>query len=125
VDPSPDSSSDAPHEDAAQGSEDDARRLMEQLRSAPAEQVLAEVFSTLLTAAEVKLGRRDARLFIDLCGSALDQAGPSVSEELRRHVERALGQLRLGQVSAESHQAAGGGSAGQPVAGGGGVAGAG
>jgi hypothetical protein len=106
VDPSPGSSADDVQEDPARVSEEDARKLMEQLRSAPTEQVVAEVFSTLLTAAEVKLGRRDARLFIDLCSSVLDHAGPCVSEELRGHVGKALGQLRLGQVSAESHRAA-------------------
>jgi hypothetical protein len=102
VDPSPDTTSEHPQEEPARSSEEDARTLVEQLRSAPAEQVIAEVFSTLLTAAEVKLGRRDARLFIDLCASTLDYARDHVPDELAQQVDTVLGQLRLGQVSAES-----------------------
>ena len=91
--------------DPAEASEEDARKLVEQLRATPAEQVIADVFSTLVTAAEVKLGRRDARLFIDL-GTAMSQyAGPYVSDELGQQVEKVLAQLRLAQVSAESRVA--------------------
>jgi hypothetical protein len=39
----------------------DAQELVEQLRSAPAEQIVAEAFFLLLNGAQVKLGRRDAR----------------------------------------------------------------
>jgi hypothetical protein len=55
----------------------------------------------LLSTAEVKLGRRDARLFIDLGALTLEYSGRYVSEELSKRVETALGQLRLGQVSSE------------------------
>jgi hypothetical protein len=82
-------------------SEEDARELVERLRSTPAEEIITDLFSMLLSTAEVKLGRRDARLFIDLGALALDYSGRYVSEELSRRVETALGQLRLGQVSAE------------------------
>lgn len=94
-----------PPDDAAGMSEEDTRRFVEQLRSAPAEQVLTEVFSTLFTAAEVKLGRRDARLFIDLGAAMLDHAGAHLSDELRSQVEKLLGRLRFGQVSAEGQVA--------------------
>ena len=57
--------------------------------------------------AQVKLGRRDARLFIDLCAQALEYAGRYLSEELVKQVETALGQLRLAQVSAENEVAKG------------------
>ena len=83
-------------------SDEDARTFVEQLRSTPAEQILAEVFSTLLTAAEVKLGRRDARLFIDLCAAMSQCAGGYLSDDLGKQVDEVLGQLRLGQVSAEN-----------------------
>lgn len=92
---------DPPHPDREPPAEKDARRVMEQLRSAPAEEIIADVFSTLLSTAQVKLGRRDARLFIDLCTLTLDYAAPHVSEDLGKQVQNALGQLRLGQVSAE------------------------
>src|SRR3954454_17552742 len=52
-------------------SEHDADELVRRLRSAPAEEIMTELFSTLLSTAQVKLGRRDARLFIDLCSQTL------------------------------------------------------
>lgn len=87
-------------------SEDDAREVLERLRSAPAEEIIADLMSTLLSTAQVKLGRRDARLFIDLCAATLEYAGGYVSDNLRRQAESALGQLRMGQVSAENEVAA-------------------
>jgi hypothetical protein len=93
-----------PQGEPVSGSEEDVRRFVEQLRTTPAEQILAEVFSTLLTAAEVKLGRRDARLFIDLCSVLSQQADGYVAADLVDQVGKSLGQLRLGQVSAESHK---------------------
>jgi hypothetical protein len=109
VDPSAGTSSKEEREGAARISAEDARKLVERLRSTPAEEVIADVFSTLLTAAEVKLGRRDARLFIDLCAATFEYAGRFVSEELAKQVENALGQLRFAQVSAESQTAKQGG----------------
>lgn len=83
-------------------SEHDARELAERLRSAPAEAIITDLLSTLLSTAQVKLGRRDARLFIDLGAQTLEYAGPYLPAELGNQVEAALGQLRLAQVSAEN-----------------------
>jgi hypothetical protein len=82
-------------------SEEQARELVERLRTAPASEVLTDLFSTLLSTAQVKLGRHDARLFIDLCALMSEHAGPYLSDETNKMVETALGQLRLGQVGAE------------------------
>jgi hypothetical protein len=79
--------------------------LVEQLRAAPAAEILADVLSTLLSTAQVKLGRRDARMFIDLSALARDYAGPYLPDELLRQVDAALGRLRLAQVSAEAETA--------------------
>ena len=81
--------------------EHEADELVRRLRSAPAEEIMTELFSTLLSTAQIKLGRRDARLFIDLCSQTLEYAGPYLPNELNKQVEGALGQLRLAQVSAE------------------------
>ena len=86
-------------------SEADDRHYVLQLRSAPAEQVLAEVIFTLLNAAHVKLGRRDARLLIDLSTVMLEHLRQYVSDDLGKRVDGALAQLRLGQVSAEKEAA--------------------
>lgn len=79
----------------------DARELVKRLRSAPAEEIITDLFSTLLSTAQVKLGRRDARLFIDLCALMSEYAGRHLSDELTTQVETALARLRLSQVSAE------------------------
>ena len=96
---------DGQRESRRSGSAKDARDLAERLRSEPAEEIVAELVSMMLSTAQFKLGRRDARLFIDLCALTLDHAGPYLSEELRKQVTSALGQLRLGQVSAENELA--------------------
>ena len=100
-----DADADIESTDPSGPSEEDARAFVEQLRATPAEQVIADVLSTLLTAAEVKLGRRDARLFIDLGTAMSEYAGPHLSDGLSTQVEQVLGRLRLAQVSAESQRA--------------------
>lgn len=92
-------------EDRGAPSPDEARQLVERMRSAPAEEIIADLFSTLLSTAQIKLGRRDARLFIDLCAATLDHARGSLSDQLCTTVETALAQLRMGQVSAEAEVA--------------------
>jgi hypothetical protein len=81
-----------------------ARRL----RSLPADQVLGDFLFSLLNTAQVKLGRRDARLLIDVAAVAHDHARAYLPGELTTQVEQALGQLRMGQVNAENHAPGGG-----------------
>lgn len=90
---------------AAEVSEEEAREYVKKLREAPAEQVVTEMVSVLLNAAQVKLGRRDARLLIDLSSLVLDHVRQHVSAELATQADQVLGQLRLGQVQAESEVA--------------------
>ncbi|MEX0952264.1 MAG: hypothetical protein WDZ26_00370 [Nitriliruptoraceae bacterium] len=91
-----------------QPSEEEVRAYMEQLRSSPVDQVLAEICSALLSAAQVKLGRPDGRLLIDVVGGVADQMRGGDLEELTTQVDQALSQLRLAQVEAERQQEAGG-----------------
>ena len=81
----------------------EVREYARRLRSLPAGQVLGDFLFGLLNAAEVKLGRRDARLLIDVTAIAHEHARPHLPAELSRQIEQALGQLRMGQVSAEGH----------------------
>jgi len=90
-------------EDQPARSAEDVREHMQRLRTLPVEQLIADVLFSLLNAAQVKLGRRDARLLIDLSAVALEHAGPYLSGELSKQIDQVLGQLRLGQVSAEGH----------------------
>jgi hypothetical protein len=86
---------------------DETTEMLRRLRSAPADELVTELISTLLSTAHVKLGRRDARLFIDLCALMVGHAGQYLPDELSAQVDSTLGQLRFAQVSAESEVAAG------------------
>ena len=84
-------------------SEADVREYVQRMRSLPVEQVIGDIMFTLLNAAQVKLGRRDARLLIDVTTVAHEHARAYLPDELTKQVDQALGQLRMGQVSAEGH----------------------
>ncbi len=84
-----------------QPSEEEVRAYLGQLRQAPAEQVLAEVLSGLLNAAQVKVGRRDGRLLIDVSATLIDEVREHVSDDLRNQVDEVIGQLRMAQVEGE------------------------
>ncbi len=81
--------------------EEQLREYLAQLREVPAEQVVAELLSSTLNAAQAKLGRRDARLLIDLSAVMMDHVRRHVSGDLANQVDNVLQQLRLGQVRAE------------------------
>jgi len=81
---------------------DDTREYARRLRALPAGQVLGDFLFSLLNAAQVKLGRRDARLLIDVTAVAHEHARPYLQGELNRQIDQVLGQLRMGQVNAES-----------------------
>jgi hypothetical protein len=84
-------------------SAEDASEYVQRLRSLPVDHVIGDVLFSLLHAAQVKLGRRDARLLIDVTAVAHEHARPYLPGELTRQIGQVLGQLRLSQVSAESH----------------------
>lgn len=85
-----------------QMSEEQLREYLEQLRNAPADQVISEVISVLLNAASAKLGRRDGRLLIDLATTMLERSRDHISGDIAKQVDDVLGQLRIGQVQAEA-----------------------
>jgi hypothetical protein len=71
------------------------------------DQIVGDVLFSLLNVADVKLGRRDARLLIDLTTVAHEHARPYLPGELTGRIDQVLAQLRLAQVSAESHASQG------------------
>ncbi len=93
------------HDHEGQPSEEEIRAYLEQLRDAPVDQVLAEVCSALINAAQVKAGRVDARLLLDVAGSVTEQIRGKVDEQLTSQLDQALTQLRLAQVDAEKQLA--------------------
>lgn len=93
---------------APESSEQQAQEYAKQLRSAPVEQVVTEILSGLLNAAQVKLGRRDARLLIDLTAVTHEHVRRYLPADLTKQVDQLLAQLRLAQVQSEGAAAAGG-----------------
>lgn len=91
-------------------SEEEVRQYLSQMRGAPADQVIVEVVQGLLNAAQVKLGRNDARLLLDATAALTDGVRGRIDDELVKQVDQALSQLRLAQVEAEREVA----DAGQP-----------
>jgi hypothetical protein len=84
-------------------SAEEVGEYVQRIRSLPVEQIIGDVLFSILNAAQIKLGRRDARLLIDLGAVAQEHARPYLPDELTRQIDQVLGQLRLGQVSAEGH----------------------
>lgn len=82
-------------------SEAELEQMLVQMREAPAEQVLVEVVNVLLQAAQVKLGRPDARLLIDAVAAIADASAGRADAALLGQVGQAVAQLRMAQVEAE------------------------
>ena len=82
-------------------SEEEIRAYLSQLRSAPADQVLAEVSSALVNAAQVKLGRQDARLLLDVVAAVSETVRGRVDDELPNQLDDVLSKLRMAQVEGE------------------------
>lgn len=85
--------------------EEELRQYLGEMRQAHVGEIVAQVVSALLNGAQVKLGRRDARLLIDLAAAVNDQAGPYLEERFGQEVTQVLTQLRLAQVEAEEELA--------------------
>jgi hypothetical protein len=81
----------------------EVREQARRLRSLPVDQVITDHLLSLLNAAQAKLGRRDARLLIDVTTVAHQHARPYLADQLATQIDQILGQLRLGQVNAEGH----------------------
>jgi hypothetical protein len=84
-----------------QPTEEEVRAYLAQLRQANVVEIIAQAFSVLVSGAEVKLGRRDARLLIDVTTGLVDAARPGLDKEIAEQMDAALNQLRLAQVDAE------------------------
>ena len=84
-----------------QPSEEQMRQAMSQMRATPVDQFVAGGLQELLTAAQVKLGRNDGRLLLDLVAVLNEGTRGQVDEQLTQQVDDALSQLRMAQVQAE------------------------
>lgn len=85
-----------------QPSQEELQEYLTQMRGAPVEQVIAEVLQALLNSAQVKIGRKDGRLLIDIATTVAEKAGPHVSDQVAEQIDQALSKLRMAQVDAEN-----------------------
>ncbi len=96
-----------------QGDEPTSEELqayLEQLRGADPAEILAQAYTVLGTGAEVKLGRRDARVLIDAMSALAEAAAGAVDDDLTTRMRNGVVQLQTAQVQAERQ---GAGEAGQ------------
>ena len=84
-----------------QPSEEQMRQAMAQMRATPVDQFVAGALQELLSAAQVKAGRNDGRLLLDLVAVLNDATRGQVDDQLTGQVDDALSQLRMSQVQAE------------------------
>jgi len=84
--------------------EEEMRAYLQELRDTPVGQVLTEVLSVLLNAAQVKLGRHDGRLVLDTVALLTDATKDALPKEIVSQLQGALSQLRLAQVEAEKQR---------------------
>lgn len=82
-------------------SEEELRAYLEQLRAAQPVEVVVQSFGILATAAEVKLGRSDARVLIDGMVALLDATADHLSAEIVTRMRETVSQLQMAQVQAE------------------------
>lgn len=87
-------------------SEAELEQMLVQMREAPVEQILVEVVNALVQAAQVKLGRPDARLLIDVVAGVAEAAAGRADRALLGQLGEAVTQLRLAQVNAEGEPTA-------------------
>lgn len=84
-------------------SEEEVRAYLAEMRGTPVTNLVAEIVSGLANGAQVKAGRKDARLLIDLVEVVARTAGPHLDPRFAREVDQVLAQLRMAQVEAEDH----------------------
>ncbi len=82
-------------------SEADLHAMLAELREAPVEEVIAQAANLLLQAAQVKLGRPDARVLIDAVAAVAGTVADRTRGGLAAQIGEAVAQLRLAQVEAE------------------------
>lgn len=85
----------------AEPTEEEMRAYLAELRSAELSDIVAQVQSMLLNAVQVKLGRNDARVLLDVVAGVNQQVRAHVDDDLTGQVDNALAQLRVAQVEAE------------------------
>lgn len=95
----------APPQGQTELSEEELRQYLGELRNAPAAEIVAQVVTMLANAAQVKLGRRDARVLIDTIDAVRQASATTLPEEFGQQIDDLLAQLRVAQVEGEKEVA--------------------
>lgn len=98
--------------------EEELRAYLESLRAAQPVEIVVQAFGILATAAEVKLGRPDARVLIDGMAALLEATAQHQPPEIVKRMRETVTQLQMAQVQAERDAAGGAqeeGSTGGPA----------
>lgn len=104
--------------ESGQPTQEELEAHLAQLREADVSEIVVQTVNMLATGAQVKLGRSDARVLIDVLVALADTVDGHVEADLVRQIRDAVGQLQMAQVQAEREA---GSEAGQPAAGGAGA----
>ena len=87
-----------------QPSQEEIQAYLQQLRDAEPRDLIAQAYTMLGTAAEVKLGRPDARVVIDAMGALSQVAEQHLDGDLVERMRNGVVQLQTAQVQAEREQ---------------------
>ena len=82
-------------------SQEELQAYVEQLRSAPASDLVVQAWSMLGTGAEVKLGEVDARVLIDAMAAIAQSVGARLPDGVGERMQAGVAQLQTAQVQAE------------------------
>ncbi len=82
-------------------SQEEVRQYLAQLRAAPITAIVAQTLQTALDAVQVKMGRKDGRMLIDMITAIRDDFGAYLDPEFTTQLDEVLPQLQMGQVEAE------------------------
>lgn len=82
-------------------SEEQLRQYLSQLRGAKVDEIVAQFAQMLIEAAQVKIGRNDGRLLVDLLATVRQAIGSHLDSRLNDQLSQVVSQLQMAQVQAE------------------------
>lgn len=84
-----------------QPSEQEIMAMIAQLREAPVRDIILQGLGLIVSGAEAKIGRPDARPLIDVVAAVVDTAGEHLGD-VKDQLEAMVNQLKTAQVQVES-----------------------
>lgn len=90
-----------------QPTEQEIMAMIAQLREAPARDIILQGLGLMVSGAEAKLGRQDARAIIDVIDAVVTSAG-DVLGDVQTQIQTMVTELKTAQVQAEAKLAEGG-----------------